>query len=239
MTSQVSTSTTAPHERRCGCCGQPRKRLIELGVTPGVFICRTCALWAAGRAAERKPLDEREAKEVSARAAQTRAAIHAELDQASDAFDSLVRDASKSDLRRRSNGTRWSDRQLLFHMVFGYLIVLRLLPLVRLFGRLPDRASTIFAAVLDMAKVPFHVINFVGSLGGGTIVSPRLQVKLMERILWRLHRRIDVEQAGDLDLRMHFPVSWDPFFKDTMTLAEVYHFGTQHFEFHRSQLALP
>jgi hypothetical protein len=37
---------------------------------------------------------------------------------------------------------------------------------------------------------------------------------------------------------MHFPVAWDPFFKDTMTLADVYHFGTQHFDYHRSQLSL-
>jgi hypothetical protein len=31
---------------------------------------------------------------------------------------------------------------------------------------------------------------------------------------------------------------WDPFFKDTMTLADVYHFPTQHFEFHRRPLTL-
>ena len=35
---------------------------------------------------------------------------------------------------------------------------------------------------------------------------------------------------------MHFPVGWDPFFKDVMTLADVYHFGTQHFDYHRAQL---
>jgi catechol 2,3-dioxygenase-like lactoylglutathione lyase family enzyme len=36
---------------RCGCCGQarPPDRLVELGSTPGVFICDRCALWAARR----------------------------------------------------------------------------------------------------------------------------------------------------------------------------------------------
>src|ERR671938_942741 len=36
---------------RCGCCGQarPAGRLVELGSTPGVFICDRCALWAARR----------------------------------------------------------------------------------------------------------------------------------------------------------------------------------------------
>lgn len=75
--------------------------------------------------------------------------IHDEMEQARVAFNSLVATASANDLRRGSNGTRWSNRQLLFHMVFGYLVVLRLLPLVRIFGRLPDRYSRRFAAVLD------------------------------------------------------------------------------------------
>lgn len=37
----------------CGCCGRERRRLAELGVTPGVFICRLCAFWALRRASRR------------------------------------------------------------------------------------------------------------------------------------------------------------------------------------------
>ncbi len=35
----------------CGCCGASRSRrmLSELGNTPGVYICHTCAEWAAKR----------------------------------------------------------------------------------------------------------------------------------------------------------------------------------------------
>ncbi len=38
--------------RRCGCCGRqrPANHVAELGVTPGVYICAGCALWAARRA---------------------------------------------------------------------------------------------------------------------------------------------------------------------------------------------
>lgn len=45
--------TTADIElRRCGCCGRqrPADEVAELGVTPGVYICAGCALWAARRA---------------------------------------------------------------------------------------------------------------------------------------------------------------------------------------------
>lgn len=37
---------------------------------------------------------------------------------------------------------------------------------------------------------------------------------------------------------MHVPVGWDPFFTEVMTLADMYRFGTQHFDCHRDQLSL-
>ena len=61
--------------------------------------------------------------------------IRQELEEARHTFHQLVRDATAEDLRRPSQGTRWTNRQLLFHMVFGYLIVRTLLPLVHTLGR--------------------------------------------------------------------------------------------------------
>jgi hypothetical protein len=34
---------------------------------------------------------------------------------------------------------------------------------------------------------------------------------------------------------MAYPVRWDPYFRDVMTLVDIYHYPTQHFEFHRRQ----
>jgi len=51
------------------------------------------------------------------------AAISAELRRSQTDFHVLVAGATPADLRRRTNGTRWTNRQLLWHMVFGYLIV--------------------------------------------------------------------------------------------------------------------
>lgn len=48
-----------------------------------------------------------------------------------------LENATPSDLRRKSNGTRWTNEELLFHMVFGYMVVRSLLPLVRIMSRLP------------------------------------------------------------------------------------------------------
>jgi hypothetical protein len=123
-------------------------------------------------------------------------------------------------------------------MVFGYLIVLRLLPLVRLFGRLPDRYSRRFAAALQASTRPFHTVNYLGGCGGALLFhGPRL-TRLLDRTVTQLHRRLDEETQESLGRRMHFPVGWDPFFADTMSVADVYHYGTQHYDFHRTQLTL-
>lgn len=164
--------------------------------------------------------------------------IHDEMDHSYATFVQLTRTASRSDLKRPSDGTRWTNQQLLFHMMFGYLIVRRLLPIVRVFDRLPDQASRSFAEVLNAATRPFHLVNYVGSWAGGTVLSPTRTEKLLKRTIEALHRELGNEDESSLRRGMHFPVGWDPYFKDMMTLGEVYHYGTQHFDHHRAQLTL-
>ena len=165
-------------------------------------------------------------------------AVHDELERARSALHQLASQASPSDLKRLTAGTRWTNQQLLFHMVFGYLIVLRLLPLVRLFGRLPDGWSRRFAHGLNATRRPFHVVNYLGSCGGAMVFrGPRLE-RRADRVIAALHRHLDRETEQSLARRMHFPVDWDPFFHDTMTLLDVYRYGTEHFDFHARQLTL-
>jgi hypothetical protein len=168
-----------------------------------------------------------------------RQSIHVELERVRADFHALVESASPAELRRRTDGTRWSNGQMLWHMAFGYLIVRRLLPLVRLFGRLPPRYSRIFAATLNAGTRPFHTINYLGSAGGAMVFhGPRLRRQL-DHTLDKLHQRLDAETNETLTRRMHFPVGWDPFFRQMMTLKQVYHYGTEHYDFHRCQLTLP
>ena len=232
----IAADQTGEPRPRCGCCGQPQEHLVELRETPGVFICRRCARWAirhADRTLERSEPDAGpEGPGID------RQALHDEMNAARASFHQLLEFATAADLHRRSAGTRWTNQQLLFHMVFGYLVVLRLLPLVHAFGRLPDGASRSFAAILNATTRPFHVINYLGSVGGGTVLAPAQIDALLDRTIGRLNRHLDTEQEAALHRTMHFPIGWDPFFTEVMTLAAVYHFGTQHFDYHRAQLSL-
>ena len=80
-----------------------------------------------------------------------RRGIAAELDQARLELHYLLDRAGTADFERTSNGTRWTNEQLLFHMVFGFMVVARLLPLVRVLGRLPAPVGRSYAWLLDAA----------------------------------------------------------------------------------------
>jgi hypothetical protein len=168
----------------------------------------------------------------------TRQDLVDELEQARLTFHRLLEQATPADLRRASRGTRWTNEQLLFHMLFGYLIVRALRPLVKGFGRLPDGVSRTYARLLNLANRPFHVINYWGLRGGAKVFRGARMGRLMDRVIASLQRHVGEESDAALARQMHFPIRWDPFFTDTMTLADVYHYATQHFEHHGEQLRL-
>jgi hypothetical protein len=133
---------------------------------------------------------------------------------------------------------RWTNEQLLFHMLFGYLVVRNLRVIVKLFSRCPEPASRVFAALLNAATTPFHLTNFWvpapepecsdtrGWVADSTRRSPRCSAT------WTA--KTNPSSVGGCI----FPTRSDPFFTDVMTLGEVYHYPTQHFDFHRAQLTL-
>jgi hypothetical protein len=68
------------------------------------------------------------------------------------------------------------------------------------------------------------------------VLPRRLLHVLFDRVIAALHRRLDAETEANLARTMRFPTHWDPFFHEMMTLADLYHFLTQHFDYHRRQL---
>ena len=153
-------------------------------------------------------------------------------------FHHLLDNAPGAELRAASNGTRWTNEQLLFHMLFGYLLVHNLQILVKALTRLPRPVSQAFAATLDAATRPFHVVNYLGSLGGGRVLGRSGMGRLMDLVVRRLQRFVINASEDDLNRGMHFPTGWDPNFRDYMTRRDVYHYPTQHYEHHRRQLTL-
>ena len=126
-----------------------------------------------------------------------RFAVIREMDAARAVFHHVLASADSASLHRRSDGTRWTNEELLFHMLFGYLIVRALLTLVRAFSRLPAPVSRRFAAALNFATVPFHAVNYwgtrLGALAYSTITGwgPKL-----DRVVASLQRRVRREHSA-------------------------------------------
>ncbi|MFJ9865405.1 DinB family protein [Streptomyces sp. NPDC101165] len=167
-----------------------------------------------------------------------RQSVHDELERVGADFHRFLAEASAADLRCPTHGTRWTNEQLLFHMLFGYMLVRVLLPLLGVFDKLPRAVGRAFAGVLDAAARPFHVINYVSSVLGSLYYNRRRMGAKMDRTLASLHRRLNRESAASLRRGMPYPPRWDPFFRDWMTCADLYRYPTQHYDFHRAQLTL-
>jgi hypothetical protein len=167
-----------------------------------------------------------------------RQAVHAEMERARETFHALLDSAGPEDLRRRSAGTRWTNEQLLFHMLFGYLIVRALLILMRVVSLLPRPWRRGFAGLLNASKSPFDVVNYWGSCLGAKVFDHRRMGKRLDRVIGSLHRRLDADGEAELRRAMLCPDRWDPFFAETMSRVDLYRYATQHFDFHRGQLTL-
>jgi hypothetical protein len=162
--------------------------------------------------------------------------IDAGLERVTADFHELLDGATPAELGAGTNGTKWTNKQLLFHMLFGFILVRVLLPLVKGSCRLPPGISRAFAAILNAGTRPFHVVNYLSALPAGTVLSTRSMGRLMDRVINGLRRSLARESEATLGLAMHFPVGWDPYFKPVMTVADVYHYPIQHYDHHRRQL---
>lgn len=79
---------------------------------------------------------------------------HPEYNPARADLNTWMKGSAPADLCRRSNGTKWTNEELLFRMVLGYMVVRTLLPLVHLISRLPQPVGKAFAALLNAGTRP-------------------------------------------------------------------------------------
>jgi hypothetical protein len=160
----------------------------------------------------------------------------ADLERVAADFHELVYSATIAELRAPTNGTKWTNGQLLFHMLFGFLLVRALLVVVKVFGRLPDTVSRVFAAALNAGTRPFHVVNYLCALPAARVLRGRSMSRVMDHVIGQLRAVLGTESARTLALEMHFPTRWDPYFNDVMTVADLYDYPTKHYQHHRRQL---
>jgi hypothetical protein len=82
-------------------------------------------------------------------------------------------------------------------MVFGYMVVRALLPLVHVVSRLPRPVGRAFAAVLNAGTGPFDVVNYWGSRTAARVYDRRRMSRKLDKTITALSRRLEHESSHE------------------------------------------
>ena len=87
---------------------------------------------------------------------EVRRRIRDELEETRSQFHTLLDSLSPAEWDAPSHNPAWTNGQLVFHMLFAFMLIPSLFWLVRFSSRLPDRYSRAFARVLDFSTPIFN-----------------------------------------------------------------------------------
>lgn len=163
--------------------------------------------------------------------------ILGELQTARATFHNLLDSLSAEDFHKQSLNPGWTNGEILAHMTFGFMILNVLLPMARLWGRLPKGSSKPFAWLLNIATGPFNWINALGARGQGKFFTRQRIGKIYDQAYFSLLRKIDSIHADEWQRGMYYPMKWDANFDEFMTLEKLFHYPVIHFNFHLTQIA--
>jgi hypothetical protein len=163
--------------------------------------------------------------------------IRTELEATRDAFHGLLDSLSEADLPKQSLNPGWSNGEILAHMTFGFIVVSVLLPMARLWGRLPKNSSKWFAWLLNACTAPFNWFNALGARMQGRYFTYRRVGKVFDRVLSSLVHQLDSIRDEEWERGMYYPDKWDTNFDEFMTLEKILHYPVIHFNFHLNQVA--
>ncbi len=153
-------------------------------------------------------------------------------------YRAIVRSARPEELDLPTTGTRWTNRQLLFHMLLGQIVTRAVIVVMGAFSRLPPGASRGWAAGMSAATPAYNWLNWLGSVIGGRLFTLTRMGRRMEIVTRNVLRFYDHAVPADLGRGMTVPPSWDPYFSSWMDRSALLAWAPMHYRHHRRQLTL-
>src|SRR6266536_6160238 len=112
-----------------------------------------------------------------------RSSATADIESARLTFHLLVNSLPDSALNKRSANPGWTNGQIIWHIVFAFILTPILIVILRFFGRLPRRWSKLFASALNYSTPVFNLVNAIGPRIAVKIFPRKLIVKLFDHII--------------------------------------------------------
>jgi hypothetical protein len=167
----------------------------------------------------------------------TREAIRGELEAARTKFHKLLDSLSEQDFKKQSLNPGWTNGEILAHMTLGFIVINVLLPMARLWGKLPKSSSKWFAWLLNSFTGIFNWFNMLGARGQGKIFTHQRIGKIYDSAYFSLLKKIDSIMEDEWEHGMYYPTKWDSIFSEFMTLERLFRYPISHFNFHLKQIA--
>ena len=163
--------------------------------------------------------------------------VLAQLSAARAEFHRLVDSLSEQDFQKQSLNPGWTNGEILAHMTFGFIIVNVLLPMARLWGKLPKSSSKPFAWLLNVVTGPFNWSNALGARGQGKVFTRKRIGEIYDRSYFSLVKKANSIKDDEWERGMYYPTKWDANFDEFMTLEKLFYYPVIHFNFHLTQIS--
>ncbi|HLO29452.1 MAG TPA: DinB family protein [Anaerolineales bacterium] len=167
----------------------------------------------------------------------TKAEIFKELETTRGKFHALLESLSEEDFQKQSLNSGWTNGEILAHMTFGFIVINVLLPMARLWGRLPKGLSKWFAWLLNALTGLFNWFNALGARMQGKVFTYQRIGRIYDRVYFSLLIKVNSINAEEWERGMYYPTKWDSNFDKFMTLEKLFHYPVTHFNFHLNQIS--
>lgn len=163
--------------------------------------------------------------------------IRKELETSRSRFHRLLAALTEQDFQRQSLNPGWTNGEILAHMTFGFMVINILLPMARLWGKLPRGSSKWFASLLNAFTGIFNWSNMLGARGQGKVFTYKRIGTIYDHVYFSLLKKISSIRDDEWEHGMYYPTKWDANFDEFMTLEKLFHYPITHFNFHLEQVA--
>lgn len=163
--------------------------------------------------------------------------ISTELESTRATFHTLLDSLAEDDLRKPSINAGWTNGEILAHMTFGFIVINVLLPMARVWGRLPKASSKWFAWLLNAVTGPFNWVNALGARLQGRVFNYERVGRVYDWVHFSLLKQVESIKDDEWQHGMYYPTKWDADFDEFMTLEKLFHYPVIHFNFHLDQIA--
>lgn len=167
----------------------------------------------------------------------TGARVRLELGRSRCEFNALLDSLSEADWDAPSLNPAWTNGQLVYHMLFAFMLVPALFWMIRFWSRLPSGYSRRFAQILDFSTPLFNRVNALGPRGQARVFGRKRAAAIFERVYHSMLRKVDSLHGDQWSRGMHYPRRWDPTFGDFMRFEDLFGYPTAHFRRHMRHLS--